>query len=177
MFKFIRNVCLVSLMLGSTTTVGNPQINALVVYTSDTRTGAGGTAKIKSTIQSAIDESNTAYAKSKVPQRINLVHTSEVNYSEVDDLSDALDWVKTDVTVANIRKTRGADLVALITEQGGGYCGSASVMRTVSASFESSAYSTTKRSCAVGNLSFSHELGHNMWLHQSEDIFCRIIIC
>jgi hypothetical protein len=60
------------------------------------------------------------------------------------------------------RDTHGADLVCLWVEDGGSYCGLAWVMATVSNAFESSAFSVVSRNCATGNLSFAHELGHNM---------------
>lgn len=149
--------------LDSGLTTGNPQIDVLVVYTGDARSAAGGAANIKSIIQNAIDVSNTAYANSNVPQRLNLVHAGEVNYNEVNDLGDALNWVNNNATVASLRNTLGADLVALVTE-GGVNCGLGYVMRTVDVAFENLAFSAIKRSCAVANLSFAHELGHNMGL-------------
>jgi len=52
--------------------------------------------------------------------------------------------------------------VVLITEGGGGYCGVAALMTTVSTSFKTSAFCVVKRSCATGYYSFGHELGHLM---------------
>lgn len=144
---------------------GNPQIDVMVVYTTKARNGAGGTANINAIIQNAVDVTNDAYANSLVPQRINLVHTVEVGYGEGSTLGDDLTWVRTDANVAALRNTHGADLVALITDTGKGYCGIAYVMRTVDVSFEQYGFSVTARGCAGGgSLTFPHELGHNMGL-------------
>jgi hypothetical protein len=53
-------------------------------------------------------------------------------------------------------------MVGLIVENGGGFCGIASVMRNPGSSFQSSAFQVTARGCAVGNLTYAHEHGHNM---------------
>ncbi len=56
-----------------------------------------------------------------------------------------------------------------MVEDGGGYCGLGYVMRNVSASFESSAFQVTDRGCAVGNLSWPHEHGHNMGMEHNPE--------
>ena len=141
---------------------GAPPVDILVVYTPAARAAAGGTTNIQTTVQNAVDVSNTAYANSGITQRMNLVHQQEIAFTETGSLDDALAWVDSNATVASLRNTYGADVVQLVVENGGGYCGLAYVMRTVSSGFESSAFGTTARTCAVGNLSFAHEVGHNM---------------
>jgi peptidyl-Asp metalloendopeptidase len=140
---------------------GNPQIDVMVVYTTLAKNGAGGTANIKALIQNAVDVANDAYANSFVTQRINLVHTAEVGYNE--GAASHLSWLRTNANVGSLRNTHGADLVAMVTNTGQGWCGIAYVMRTVSNSFESHGFSVTARGC-IGGLVFAHELGHNMGL-------------
>ena len=53
-------------------------------------------------------------------------------------------------------------MVALIQEDGGGYCGISFIMSPVSNAFEPFGYAVVARSCATGNYSFAHELGHVM---------------
>jgi len=142
-------------------------IDVLVVYNAAARAGAGGTAAMETTIALAITETNTGYANSGITQRLNLVHTAEVSYIESGSIFTDLSRLggTTDGYIDHIhtmRNTYGADMTAMITELGGGYCGVASLMGTVSGSFASSAFSVTKRSCATGYYSFGHELGHNM---------------
>jgi hypothetical protein len=65
-------------------------------------------------------------------------------------------------TVHQLRNQYKADLVALIVDNGGPYCGIAYVMANgPRASFASYAFSVTDRDC-VSNNTLTHELGHNM---------------
>jgi hypothetical protein len=57
-------------------------IDVLVVYTAAARAAAGGTGAIQALIDLAITETNTSYANSGITQRVRLVHTAEVVYTE-----------------------------------------------------------------------------------------------
>lgn len=135
-------------------------IDVLVLYTPQARDAAGGTSGIETLIQNAIDITNTAYANSQINPRLNLVHTALANYSDSGNMSSDLSWVRNNAEVAQLRNDVAADLVALIVN-GGGACGIGYVQRNPGPSFESNAFQVTARSCAVGNLSFAHEFGHN----------------
>lgn len=144
-------------------------IDIMVGYTGDARAVAGGTAAIENTAQLAVDATNLAYTNSNVDQRLYLVHTVEFSYTESGNSStDLSNWRgKTDGLMDNAHALRDeyhADIMMLLTEDGGGFCGIASLQTTFSASFEASAFGVTARNCAVGNLSFAHEAGHNMGL-------------
>lgn len=142
-------------------------IDVMVVYNQEARIGAGSTTAIENEIDLAVSETNTGYANSGVSQRIKLVHTAEVNYSpsgsiftDRSRLQNTADGYMDEIH--DLRDTFGADIVALITEDGGGYCGVAALMTSVSTSMKSSAFCVVKRSCATGYYSFGHELGHIM---------------
>ncbi|MCP4656997.1 MAG: hypothetical protein GY856_16420 [bacterium] len=137
------------------------RIDMMVVYTPQARAGAGGTAAIEATIQSAIDVTNTAYANSQVTPRLRLVHTEELAYNDSNDLATDLPWVASDAGVAALRDTYNADAVSLMVESGGGSCGRGYVQTPPGPGFASFAFHVIARFCAVGNLSFAHELGHN----------------
>ncbi len=143
------------------------QIDVMVVYTAEARQAEGGTSAIQTLIQNAVDDTNQSYQNSGINQRLNLVHTAEVSYAESGDLYTDLGRLQGTSDgylddVHSLRDTHLADVVALIVENGGEYCGRAYLMATVSHGFESSAFSVIVRNCAVGNHSFAHELGHNM---------------
>lgn len=140
------------------------RIDVMVLYTAAARQGAGGTANIQATIQAAIDAGNTAYANSQIVQRLRLVHMSEVTYAESGSFGAHLSWLSSNSAVAALRNTYRADVVDLMVNDTE-YCGLASLMVNVSPSFASSAFSVTSRTCAVGNFSLVHELGHNMGAH------------
>lgn len=142
------------------------QIDVLVVYTPAARAAAGGTTGMDTQVDLAIAASNTSYANSGITPRLRLVYKGEVSYTESGNIE--LDLSRLTNTsdgymdvVHSLRNTYQADLVALIVENGGGYCGIAWLMTSVSSSFASQAFSVTARGCASANYSFPHELGHN----------------
>ncbi len=149
--------------------LGGPpaQIDVLVVYTAAARAAAGGVEAMEALIELGQVETNASYANAVVDQRIRVVHTQEVIYTESG--SSATDLSRLSGTsdgfldgVHAVRDAYGADFVSLWTETGG--CGRGYVMSTVSAGFASSAFNVCRLSCATGNLTFGHELGHNMGL-------------
>lgn len=144
-------------------------VDVLVVYTASARAAVGGTAAMQSLINLAITESNDAYLYSIVDMELNLAGTFEVNYNESSGFSPALsaltstnDGVMDEVHVA--REAFGADMVSLIIDNSGS-CGLAYLMTSLAGDFSGSAFSVEHYSCATGNYSFAHELGHNMGSH------------
>jgi len=145
-------------------------IDVLVAYTADARTAAGGTTAMNSLINLAVSETNTTYLNSGIAQRVNLVHTTEVTYTETGDMYTDLPRLANTSdgymdNVHSLRDTYCADEVVLIIADGGPYCGLAYMMTTVSASFASSAFAVVDDGCATGYYSFGHEMGHNMGAH------------
>jgi len=146
--------------LGATADSGST-IDIMVAYTASTRAAAGGTAAIKATILTALNETNTSYANSGVVPRLRLVHVEEVAYTESGNISTDVSRLQGTVdgymdNLHSLRNTYGADMVGLIVENGGGYCGmAATIMATASSAFQ-----VTARSCATGYYSFGHEFGH-----------------
>jgi hypothetical protein len=144
------------------------QIDVLVVYTDDARQAAGGTAQIEDLITDAGDLTNTGYGNSSITQRIRLVHMEEMAYVESGDLGTDVNRLQgtADGHMDNVHSVRDyywADVVVLIVDNGGGFCGRAyDIMSPVSDSFENKAFCVVVQSCATGNLSFGHELGHLM---------------
>jgi len=138
------------------------RIDVMVMYTPEARDAAGGVAAIEATAQAAVDIANTAFDDSSVVTRFNLVHAAVTTRHDSGDLYADLPWLRDDAGVAALRNAYAADLVSLLVEDGGGYCGLGYVMRYPSASFADSAFQVTDRGCAVGNLSWAHEHGHNM---------------
>ena len=144
-------------------------IDVIVLYSTAARAGAGSTAAMESQVNLGITETNTAYASSGVTQRLRLVYTGEVAYTDAGNMSTDLGRLRTAgdgflEEAQTLRDTYGADLVSLWVENGAGSCGIGYFMATVSASFASSGYNVVARNCATGNYSFGHELGHNMGL-------------
>jgi hypothetical protein len=138
-------------------------IDVMVVYTAEARIGEGGTGGIQALAQNSINVSNIAYANSDIQNlELRLVHTEEVDYAETDNPGTDLSRLRSQVDgfMDGVHATRdavGADLVALLVDDLGPACGVA-YLAPFSAS---SGFSVTDADCAVGNLSFPHEIGHN----------------
>jgi hypothetical protein len=145
----------------------NTIVDLLVVYTSTARSKQGGQAAMKALITMGVDLANQTYSNSRIAMQLRLVHSAEVAYTESGNISTDLTRLRntTDGFMDKVHQLRNqykADLVALIVDNGGGYCGIAYVMANgPRASFASYAFSVTDREC-VANNTLTHELGHNM---------------
>ncbi len=144
-------------------------VDILTVYTPQAQAGAGGTAAIEATAQSAVDVSNTAFANSGMDIRWNLVHTQLINRNDANNARADRDFVRADPTTQAFRDVFRADMVGMLVESAGpGLCGVAFLMGNESAAaFSENGYQVTQRNCAVGNRTFAHEHGHNMGLQHN----------
>jgi hypothetical protein len=136
-------------------------IDIMVVYTAAAAVGGN----IAAEIQLAIAETNQSYDNSGINPNMNLVHTAQVTYTESGNIQTDRNRLqnKTDGYMDNVhalRDTYGADMVTLWVANGGGYCGIAYIMTTVSTTFENYGFQVTARNCATGYYSFGHEFGH-----------------
>ncbi|HMS10908.1 MAG TPA: M12 family metallo-peptidase, partial [Pyrinomonadaceae bacterium] len=137
------------------------RIDVLVVYTTATKNFLGGDAQAQALSQNAIDATNTAYINSRVRQRVRMVEAKEWVYTEATSASTDLSNLRNDAGIQALRNSTNADLVAMIGEVAG-VCGIGYLMGSNPAGNANAGFTVTDRSCAVGNLSFAHELGHNM---------------
>ena len=110
-------------------------------------------------INLAVQETNTAYSISGVQTQLRLVHAyRHPTYTE-NGIGADLDNLNNNI-ISNTHETRtqvGADLVALIVGRSSFFCGKANIGPSIDRMF-----SVTKYSCATGNFSFGHEIGHNL---------------
>ncbi|CAN5847412.1 hypothetical protein BH20ACI4_BH20ACI4_27320 [soil metagenome] len=138
------------------------RIDVIVVYTTATKNILGGDAQAQVLAQQAIDSANAAYTNSKIRQRVRLVHSQEYLYTESGNASTDLSNLRASAVIQGLRETHKADLVAMIGEVSG-VCGIGYLMGSnTTGGNPNNGFTATTRSCAVGNLSFAHELGHNM---------------
>lgn len=138
-------------------------IAVLVVYTKDAADTSGN---IAAEIALAIAETNQAYGNSGISQRLTLVGSGQVDYTESGSLATDLTALKGNADgemdiIHTWRDDNNADCVLLIVETGGA-CGVAYHMNTVRQDFEAWAFAVNRRDCATGYYSFGHELGHIM---------------
>lgn len=150
-----------SAMINGTKADSAARIDIMVVYTEAARAAEGSTDAMLARIALAVTETNESYHNSGVTTRLRLVHTEEVSYTESGDIFTDVNRLKSASdgymdNVHSLRSTYGADMVGLIVENGGGYCGVASTIMATAAT----AFQVTARDCATGYYSFGHEFGH-----------------
>ncbi|MCP3927392.1 MAG: hypothetical protein GY714_32950 [Desulfobacterales bacterium] len=138
-------------------------IDVMVAYTQD---AAAQSSNILTEIQLFVDNTNQYYSNCGVTQRISLVKTMLVYYSEsyaaVTDLDrlrntsdDYLDEIHT------VRDSYGADIVTLLVNRMDDACGIAYVLTQANQNyFASSAFNVVDIDC--GSMTYAHELAHNM---------------
>lgn len=143
-------------------------VDLLVVYTPAALARYGTLNALTAEVNLGIANSNASLANSGLAHRFRLAQMSAVSYTESGDSSVDLaririanDGILDDVHA--LRNSVGADVVTLLT-QASDVCGVGYVMTTNSSSFAPFAFNVVIASCAGGNLTLAHEVGHNMGL-------------
>lgn len=163
-------------------------ITVMVAYSSGLVTAYGSVSAVLTRIQYLVDWANQAYINSNVYQQLQLVDTVEVNYTDGNSDTDAL-YDLTGVSpsgtvpvppalqgIAPLRAQYGADLVSLLrpfdaAAEGAGECGvgwmngagGGALSPTYGYSVVSDIHDSTVTSgVSCLDLTFAHELGHNM---------------
>ena len=150
---------------------GANEIDVMVLWTPAARNAVGGTqSAVESLVLAAVANANVAYTNSQVNARLRLVHAAEVSFAEGSistDLSSLTTNGDGKLDVAHtLRQQYGADIVTLLGAgyAGQGYCGIGYLMQSATTSFATYAFNVVDQSCAAGNLSYAHEVGHNQGL-------------
>ena len=155
-------------------------VRVFVAYTTKARQEAGGTAGIQAKIDQAIDLANQAYTRGSIPMRLQLAGSLAVAYAEGNGTATRFETNLNHLTsgsqFATVRSPRNqtnADLVALLRADPtacGAQCAcgiawfpGGGTMPTPSAATRETGFSVVAHGC-ITNLSFHHELGHNMGL-------------
>lgn len=160
---------------GDPPTAGDAQtVDLLVVYTPAALSRMGSTSALTAEVNLSVANSNSALANAGLAHRFRLVHLESVSYTESGSSSTDLSRIRNTAdgfmdSVHALRDSAGADVVTLLT-QASDVCGVGYVMTSNSASFAPNAFNVVISTCAGANLSFAHEVGHNMGLqHNVED--------
>jgi hypothetical protein len=145
-------------------------IDVMFVYTPTAEQHAGGPTGIANLMALSIADTNTTYINSGIAQRVRLVHTALVNYTEAGSFNINLNDLRLGVGglsgVAALRDQFGADLVMmLIHPTSPSACGIGYLMSSISTAFAPFGYSVTDTNCMSPNLTVAHEFGHNMGAH------------
>ncbi|MEE2902671.1 MAG: zinc-dependent metalloprotease family protein, partial [Myxococcota bacterium] len=149
-------------------------IDVMVAYTEEAKLGAGlgipfiGDIMIELQIELAVLEMNNALRRSDVRHRVRLVHTMEVDGSDIEneESRDQLYWIRDRMndnsdSIHAAREAYNADIVSLWVEESDGACGRGFVYN-LSSDFAERATHMVVRSCQIKKYSFLHEFGHNL---------------
>lgn len=145
-------------------------VDVMVLYTPLARMQSGGVSAMTAEAVASVSLANVALSNSGAVHRLRLVHVAEATYAEDGSSATSLDRLTTtgDGYMDNVPALRNqyrADVVTLLTADTDA-CGVGWLMgpASVNASFDSHAFNVVSWSCAAGNLSLAHEIGHNMGL-------------
>jgi peptidyl-Asp metalloendopeptidase len=151
-------------------------IDIMVAFDEQAQAMFGSVAATEAEIVEMVNVSNMAYANSQIDQQLVLTNILDLNYTRNagDGTTDDQAYLskirsKTDGVVDNLHTARDAniaDLTAVITDATS-VCGIA-YLPTSGNPAELDAYSLSDGGCAVGNLTFPHEVGHNMCAHHDQ---------
>jgi hypothetical protein len=143
-------------------------IDILIVYTAQSRINNGGVAGMNAVINAAVAKANLAYRNSLVSMFIRVAHTAETSYTasgslgtDLGRLQNASDGYMDDAYT--LRTQYNADLVSLFVSTGDA-AGIAYLLNPEASG--SGVYNWTFSAVidvyADGNITFAHEVGHNM---------------
>lgn len=142
-------------------------MDLLALYTPSARQAYGGTAQIEAHAEAAIANANHSFNNSEVDAQFRIVAIEEIDYNESNNCSNDLNWVRNSPAAQQLRDQYGADMVGMLVQVS--YCGCGFVMRSPGPAFAASAYQVTATQCAVGNLTYAHEHGHNMGMEHDPE--------
>ncbi len=146
---------------------GTPRLDMLVLYTAAAEAKEGAQ-QIPATVAAAVASLNTVFQNSQVNAEAVLVHAQRIEHTET-GYAESLQWLSSDPQVAALRNRYAADMVSLLVDLDSS-CGIGWVPRTNAANFNpATAFQVTGIDCAVGNLSFAHESGHNMGMEHNPE--------
>lgn len=136
-------------------TTSATRVTLLALYTPEAKAASYN---IVDELGLAVAVTNQAYARSGMAVQLDLVGIRQfTGVTDNGDLDTILNTITGNSTIEGWRNTAQADLVTLVSEVSDAYCGLAWLTPGAA-----SAYSSIVRSCAISNLSFPHEIGHNL---------------
>lgn len=138
---------------------GQP-IDVLIVYSPQVLETMGSVANVEAQAQAAVDLANLTFANSDMSARFELAAVRAFPRDELDVFD--LEWLRADPVAVAMRDEVGADLASLWVERSLDNCGAGFIMDRLDAGFAGDAVQITLRMCAIGNLVYVHEHGHNM---------------
>ena len=140
-------------------------IDVAVFYTNTAQRNAESDNALRAAIDLAVANTNTAFRNSGIATELRHVHTGAVDYEDSGDANLDLERLQapSDGVMDEVHALRdrvGADLVALIPNRDADVCGIA--YTPSSYGLPAWGFSITQRVCLGHELTFAHEVGHNL---------------
>jgi len=172
MFPRLFFFAIASLALSVAPLFSQTRVDILVIYTPAVESFFNGPDGVEAQILATFAQSNQALEDSESDVAYNLVHFTKLPYVEAASLSTDLDRLEDpddgflDEAHA-LRDDYGADLVALMRRDGaGGLAGLANVLVSQNGNPQQ-AFSIFADEAGATNLTFAHEIGHNLGLRHA----------
>lgn len=134
----------------------------LVFYTPQALQRVGGRERMEQLVQGDVDLTNTSFANSGVPLRIELAGLLEAAYSDTGSLGRDLSWIASETVP--VRREWGVPTAVLIVADMPNACGVARILeREAFLDTTTSAQGNAAvRADCLGTLTFAHEIGHTL---------------
>jgi hypothetical protein len=139
-------------------------LDVLVKWTPTASSAAGGEVAIRALADASVAISNHIYMACNINLRMRAVgygvteaYTGDAGSTVLSELRSTSDGILDAVHAE--RTATGADLVSLLTGTNPNYCGVGYLLGTATAA--AYGFNVTVWSCALGALTFTHEVGHN----------------
>lgn len=145
------------------------EIDVLIVFSPGSLSALGGQPQAQTYAQNAVNLSNQVFGNSQMIARFRLAGVRYTGRADSGNSGTDLSWLRGDAEVAQWRNDTYADMVGMIAEFSNS-CGQGYLMTTNSVGFAPNGFQVSARTCAIGNLTYPHEHGHNMgFAHNPED--------
>ena len=134
---------------------------------------AGETINTEAEAFLAVSNANASYVNSLINTQLRLVYLGEIAYAESGDAVTDINRLTINGdgfldSVHTIRDAVGADNVGLFVSSFDA-CGIGWLMANVSPTFQSLSFNVSAIGCAAGNLTYAHEVGHNLGCHHNRE--------
>ena len=147
-----------------TNNASSSTVDIMVVYSNTTANAIPSQSALDVLVANSVSSINTAFVNSKVDGKVRLVHEAAIDYNDSGDIDTDLTrlFIPDDGymdEIASLREQYGADIVVMLSTSAN-FCGTSFVLREQNEVWRSTAFAAVNHNCAMGNLSFAHEVGH-----------------
>ena len=164
----VANADVGSSLVNGVATDSGSRIDVLMLYTPSARAQRGGTASMHALVSQIISDTNTAFRRSTIQPRVQLVAAVELAFDESPSMFADLEAISASQEVRLLRDAARADLVQLLVNSPDlSACGIGHLLTSLNAT-NFSAFSVADIACAA-QYTPTHEMGHNLGSHHAPE--------